>query len=168
LTDRVAWFAELVSACRRPHSVRTLLQSRPVRFIAIGIVNTIFGYAVFTGLFLLSGNHRLSIVCATIIGIIFNFFTTGRIVFKNVDNRLIPRFVGGYAISLATNLVLLEILVRLGVGALVAQVICLPPVVVLTYFVNARLVFRNVLPAATDQDALEKCSSRAVQRHHAE
>ncbi|MBC7578496.1 MAG: GtrA family protein [Tardiphaga sp.] len=146
--------AELIARCREPGALRMLLRSRPVRFIAIGIVNTIFGYAVFTGLYLVSGNHRLSIIGATIVGVIFNFFTTGRIVFGSSDNRLILRFVAGYAISLGVNLVLLEVLVRLGVNALIAQLISLPPVVVLTYFVNARLVFRNVPPRGAGDNTL--------------
>lgn len=136
--------AAIFSVYLKPEAQRALLQSRPVRFIAIGIVNTIFGYAVFMCLYLASRDHRVSIVGATIAGVIFNFFTTGRIVFKNSDNRLVYRFVAGYAVSLGTNVTLLEVLVRLGVGALVAQLICLPPVVMLTYFVNARLVFGSV------------------------
>ena len=145
---------ELISLCRGPGAVRTLLQSRPLRFIAIGIVNTIFGYAVFAGFYQASGSHRLSIIGATIVGVSFNFFTTGRIVFGSSNNRLILRFFAGYAISLGANLVLLEILVRLGVNALVAQLISLPPVVVLTYFVNARLVFRNVPSRGTGDNSL--------------
>jgi putative flippase GtrA len=135
---------DIVAACRGPNPLGRLLQLRPVRFIAIGIINTIFGYAVFTGLYLTSGDHRLSIVGATVVGVIFNFFTTGRIVFRSFDNQLIFRFMFGYAISLGSNVMLLEVLVRLGVGALVAQLICLPPIVLLTYFVNARLVFRSL------------------------
>jgi putative flippase GtrA len=133
----------IISACKEPGAAKRLLQLRPVRFIAIGVVNTIFGYTLFTCFYLVSGDHRLSIIGATLVGVIFNFFTTGRIVFKNSENWLVFRFVAGYSISLGANLILLEVLVRLGVGALVAQLVCLPPVVLLTYFVNARLVFRN-------------------------
>jgi putative flippase GtrA len=123
--------------------IRKLLRSRAVKFIAIGIMNTAFGYFVFAMLYLATADHRLSIMVATIVGVIFNFLTTGRIVFENTSNALIFRFVGGYAFSLGANLVLLEIPVRLDANALLAQALCLPPVVGLTYFVNARLVFRN-------------------------
>lgn len=144
--------SSIIAAAREPGLPARLLKMRPVRFIAIGIVNTIFGYSVFALLYVVSGDHRMSIVGATIVGVIFNFFTTARIVFKNSNNRLIFRFISGYAISLGANMMLLEVLVRAGVGPLVAQLICLPPVVVLTYFVNARLVFRNKPAQSTIAD----------------
>src|SRR5258707_15707992 len=116
---------ERISVWREPGAASALLKSRPVTFIAIGIVNTIFGYLTFTCLYLVSTDYRLSIVGATIIGVIFNFYTTGRIVFENSANRLIFRFIAGYAISLGANLMLLEVLVRLGLGALLGQLVCL-------------------------------------------
>jgi putative flippase GtrA len=125
----------------RPHKV---LRSRPAKFVAIGIVNTAFGYLVYSSLYLATSDHRLSIVVATIIGVIFNFFTTGRVVFQNTNSARIFRFVAGYAIYLTANMVLLELLVRMGINALFAQLICLPPIALLTYFINARVVFRTI------------------------
>jgi putative flippase GtrA len=126
---------------------KDVLQARPVKFVAIGLLNTAFGYVIFAVLYFTSGNHQLSLIVATCIGVIFNFFTTGRIVFQNTNSGMIFRFAGGYILSLGANLVLLEMLVRFGINALSAQVICLPPIVVLTYFINARLVFRGSLLA---------------------
>jgi GtrA-like protein len=59
----------LVAVARTPN----ILQSRPVKFIAIGIVNTAFGYFIFAALYLIIVDYRLSIVVAMIIGLIFNF-----------------------------------------------------------------------------------------------
>jgi putative flippase GtrA len=100
-----------------------------VKFVAIGIVNTIFGYLLYACVYLTTGNYRLATVIATGLGVIFNFFTTGRIVFGNTGSALIFRFIAGYAVSLTANLTLLERLTRAGTAALLAQVICLPPVV---------------------------------------
>src|SRR4051794_16854283 len=55
--------------------------SQFLTFLAVGILNTAFGYGVFAGLYLLGGSHRVSIVIATGFGVVFNYFTMGRLVF---------------------------------------------------------------------------------------
>lgn len=117
--------------------------SRPMKFLVIGMVNTAFGYSIFAVLYLLTSSHRLAIVVATIVGVVFNFFTTGRLVFQNTSNALMFRFILGYVVSLSANFILLELLVRSGIHPLIAQILCLPPIVVLTYVINARWVFQN-------------------------
>lgn len=112
------------------------------RFLVVGAINTGFGYAVFALLYLATSSHRSALVVATIAGVVFNFFTTGRIVFASRSGRRFVPFVAGYAISLALNFVLLELLLRLGIDPLLGQVIALPIVVLATYGINARLVFR--------------------------
>lgn len=129
-------------------SARALLARwRFGRFLVVGAGNTLFGYSVFAILFLLTRQHQLAIVVATIVGAVFNFFTTGRLVFKNRDAWAIVPFLTGYGVALGCNVLLLEGLVRLGVDALLAQAVSLPLVVITSYLINARLVFRRSLPA---------------------
>lgn len=119
-----------------------MLDARFVRFLVVGVGNTLFGYAVFALIYAASGSHRAAIILATIIGVVFNFFTTGRLVFDSRSLAKLVPFVLGYGIVLALNLALVEILLRLGVNAFLAQLISLPAVVGASYVINARLVFR--------------------------
>ena len=116
---------------------------RPILFVLVGVLNTAVGYGLFALLFVVTGSHRIAVVAATIAGVLFNFFSTGRIVFGNRSGRTLPPFILGYAVTLGVNFVLLELLVRAGVNPLMAQAGCLPVVVVLGYLINSRIVFKN-------------------------
>jgi putative flippase GtrA len=118
-------------------------EGRFIRFLAVGALNTAFGYLVFAVAYLTIGSHRAALVIATVIGVLFNFVTTGRIVFGSRDPRRLLPFVASYVVSLGLNFVLLELLVRVGAPPLVGQIIALPMVVVTTYVICAKLVFRH-------------------------
>lgn len=113
------------------------------RFLVVGALNTGFGYAVFALLYLATSSHRLALVVATVTGVVFNFFTTGRLVFASRNGRRFVPFVVGYILTLALNFVLLELLLWHGIYPLLGQIISLPIVVLATYVLNARLVFRT-------------------------
>ncbi|MGX1305312.1 putative flippase GtrA [Amorphus suaedae] len=132
-------------AARCHQTVRALIirHQRLVRFLLVGVVNTIFGYSVFALLYLLTHHHNFSVIAATIIGIIFNFFTTGRIVFGNKSLRALLPFIMAYGVALALNLVVLNLLLAVGISALIGQAISLPVVVIVSYLINARFVFRD-------------------------
>jgi putative flippase GtrA len=116
---------------------------RLLRFLAVGTLNAVFGYGVFVALFLATSAPRLAIVLATILGVLFNFCTTGRLVFANADRRTFAPFVLGYTVTLAVNLLLMELLLLCGVAVLVAQALSLAALVVLGYWINSMVVFRR-------------------------
>ena len=114
---------------------------RFLRFLVVGGVNTVFGYSVFALLYLAGLAPQLAIVIATVIGVNFNFLTTGRLVFGNRTWRKLLPFWFGYGVALAVNLFLAELLLRSGVNALLTQALCMPIYVVTAYYVNAHFVF---------------------------
>ena len=126
-----------------PH-VRRLLTLRPVRFLLVGGLNTLFGYGLFALFFLVSHHRQMSLVVATVIGALFNFFTTGRLVFADRGYRMLAPFILGYGVVLAANMALLEGLARLGLPTLAAQAVAMPAVVVLSYVTNRYIVFAGV------------------------
>jgi putative flippase GtrA len=78
----------------------------------------------------------------------FNFVTTGRIVFNSGQVRLLPRFIGVYVIQLAANILLLRTLIDLGVSVLLAEALVIGVLAVLTFFALQRFVFASVPRAA--------------------
>lgn len=128
-------------------------QPRFGKFIAIGFINTIIGYGIFSLALLLTHAERLSVVIAWSVGTVFNFFSTGRMVFENRDlSRAVP-FLMSYGVSMGVNLALISILTARGLGGMLAQAICLPVVVVVSYVINSRLVFRGRSIVPEDQPA---------------
>jgi len=111
------------------------------RFIAVGIVNTVFGYSLFA-LFIYSGLHyALASFIGTVLGVLFNFFTTGRIVFKNLDKSRLPWFFGVYGITYVLGIMGLSLLDALGLDMYRAGLVMIPPSAVVSYILNRQFVF---------------------------
>lgn len=128
---------------------RAAAASRPVRFLVVGVFNTLFGYSVFALLTFVTHQPPLSLAISYVIGAAFNYFTTGRLVFAAKGFGAFLPFVMGYVIVLAVNLVGQAGLHAMGVSPLVNQAVLLPFVVVLSYVVNRYVVFSRTL-ARTD------------------
>lgn len=113
-----------------------------LRFIIVGAINTAFGYGVYVLLVLATIPYQLATILSTILGIIFNFFTTGRIVFNNTDLRKVVSFFAAYFVVLIINLVLLTALVEAGFSKFFSPVAVLPVCVLVSFLLNKHFVFR--------------------------
>jgi putative flippase GtrA len=123
--------------------VRKLWAVQYIRFLMVGGVNTIFGYGVFAALILLHLHYTLAALLSTICGVLFNFKTTGTLVFKNKSNRLIFRFFGVYLITYLLNIGLLKLFAINGVGSLAAQAILALPLATISFLLNRKFVFSS-------------------------
>ena len=61
--------------------VNLIKKHKFVRFLLVGVLNTLFGYFSFATLIIIGLDYKLAALLATIIGVLFNFQTTGRLVF---------------------------------------------------------------------------------------
>ncbi len=120
-----------------------------VRFLFVGGLNTAFGYGVYGVLWLLGVPVELALLIAFVLGVLFNFRTTGVVVFGSRSVRRLRRFVLVYVPLYVVNVLLLRWLCAAGLGALVAQALCLPPVTVATYLGLKFLVFRGAAGTMT-------------------
>jgi putative flippase GtrA len=115
---------------------------RVVRFLGVGALNTLFGYAVFAGLTALGCPDVLSVPASMTVGIIFNFLSYGTLVFASLAGRHFLRFVAAYVCLYAGNLSGLRALTHAGLNAYAAQAILVLPLAMLAYLLNDRWVFR--------------------------
>jgi len=129
--------ARLTAQIRRP-GVRQFL-----RFLMVGGVNTAFGYSVYAAAIFAGLRPTLALACAMVCGVVFNFFTTGRLVFREQAGNAFPRFVLAYGVIYLVNLGLLHLATRLGAGPLLAQALVTPPTVVFTFGLMKLVVFRR-------------------------
>jgi putative flippase GtrA len=120
---------------------RRLWSHQFLRFLIVGAGNTVFGYLLYLIGLWIGLHYQVALICATVLGATFNFFTTGRIVFGNDRLRRIAGFFAVYGITLAINLVLLTMLVGWGMMKAYAQMVLLPLIVVLSFVLNKYLVF---------------------------
>lgn len=123
--------------------IKTIWSIRFVRFLFVGGLNTLFSYVIYAILILLNVHYTLATLISTVLGIIFNFFTTGSIVFRNRKLSLMLRFFLVYGFTYLVNILLLSFFETKQVDMLIAGAIVTLPVALLSYFLNAKLVFRE-------------------------
>lgn len=133
---------------RNPNQIRNFITQawsiRFIRFLVVGGINTIFGYTVYSIFILLNIHYAFASFLSTICGIIFNFFTTGRIVFRNKNSSLIFRFFLVYGITYLVNVSALSFFNAVRFNMLLAGAIMVFPLAILSYFLNKKLVFNEV------------------------
>ncbi len=113
-----------------------------LKFILVGILNTIFGYSVFALLLYLGIHYTLAVILSTIIGILFNFKTIGKLVFKNNNNKLIFKFVTVYAITCTIGIIILRIAEILGQNLYLSGIISTGICAIISYLLNKKWVFK--------------------------
>ncbi len=114
-----------------------------IKFILVGILNTLFGYFIFACLLFCGLHYAVAVVLGTIIAILFNFKTTGKIVFKNNDNKLIFRFITLYAMISIVNIGFLKIAKILDINLYIAAFFLTGFMAIISFLVNKNWVFKE-------------------------
>jgi putative flippase GtrA len=113
---------------------------RFIRFLFVGGLNTMVGYLIFAALILIGLPTPAAIVLATVLGVLFNYLSTGGIVFSDRSGRL-WRFVAVYVVQTGLNIAGVTALERAGVHPLIGGFVVLPFLVVFTFLAMRRFVF---------------------------
>jgi putative flippase GtrA len=112
------------------------------RFYKVGIVNTIFGFGLYSFLVFVGLNLFIAQITSQVCGVIFNYFTFSRHVFP--DRRpSIGRFVGSYALNYLVGLLLLRLFIIFIRSPYVAGLCTTLVASALNYVVLKTLVFRR-------------------------
>ena len=123
---------------------------RLLRFLIVGGVNTVFGYSAYAAFLFVGFHYAAAALLGTVVGVIFNFFTTGRFVFEKVARGgLLVRFVAIYAVVYGINVVALTVLQLIVIGSYrfgpyVAGIVLIVPVALLSYVLMRRFVFGGI------------------------
>ena len=121
--------------------LRKLLQVKLLRFLLVGLLNAAFGYGCFAGFLYLGLHYSAALLLATVLGVAFNFKSTGALVFGSKNNKLIFRFVAGYGVVYGANVAGIAALKLLGVDPYLAGMALIVPMALLSFVINNRFVF---------------------------
>lgn len=116
-------------------------RNRFTRFLLAGAVNTVFGFAVYVSSILAGTSVWIALLIANIAGVAFNFFTTGRYVFRSLLLSRFPRFVFTYLIVYIVNLQLIHWLLIWVPGRITSQAILTLPMALMSYLLMKRFVY---------------------------
>ena len=131
---------------------RVARQDQRLRFLVVGGYNTLFGLAVFAGLYaaLHSRVHYLLILVVAHVLAIANAFTTYRLLVFGHTGAVWPslgRFGLVYGFLFVANAAGLVVLVEIiGLPVFAAQVLLVVASVTLSYVLHGRFTFRRTLP----------------------
>ncbi len=118
------------------------LERRFVKFLFVGGINTLFGYSMYALFVTLSFSPSNALLISYILGVFWNFKTTGGIVFRNKDNKLIFKFFISYVFTFSVNNFFLNFLMNnLHLNKYLAQLILVLPVAVLSFSIFKTFIF---------------------------
>jgi putative flippase GtrA len=134
--------AEIVGSNRFAHSAdSSSRRNRFMRFLVAGGVNTLFGFAIYSICIVAGMAVWLALLAGMLSGTVFNFFTTGGYVFRELSLARFPRFVICYLLVYGINLMLIELISIWLSSKILSQAIITFPLALLSYFLMARFVF---------------------------
>jgi len=120
------------------------LKHQLLSFLLVGVLNTIVGYSLFVLFIYLGLYYPLAVLFSTILGVLFNFKTIGRLVFASSDNSLIFRFALVYVITYFLNIFFLWLFKRLGFDNMyINGFVLLIPLAAVSFLLNKFFVFRR-------------------------
>ena len=114
------------------------------KFLFVGFLNTVVSYMLYAFFVAIGLVPNLALFFQYILGVLWNFKTTGVIVFKNHNNKLIFKFIGTYIITFSINSLFLNLLaVKIGLNEYLSQAILVLPVAVLSFLLFKFWVFKE-------------------------
>lgn len=121
-----------------------IFNSGLIRFLLAGVINTLFGYAVYAALIYINTPYLVALLVSTILGVIFNFFSFGRIAFqKNCNLRIFIKFLASYALIYAVNSIFLILFMKqFLLSPYISQILCIPVGVVISWILMKYWVYK--------------------------
>lgn len=111
-----------------------------LRFLAVGVLNTVFGYLLF-GFFLWVGlRPQPALAAAFAGGVIWNYVTHARLVFDTRGLARLPAYALAYFGLYGVNALGLQVLLSTGLSPFLAQGVLVLPVAMLAFVVVGRVL----------------------------
>lgn len=113
---------------------------RFLRFLAVGVLNTAFGYALYALLIWLGLAPQPALALSFAIGVLWNYLTHARLVFDRSGYRQLLPYSGAYGVVYAINATALQMALAAGLAPLVAQALLVLPMAALAFILISRVL----------------------------
>ncbi len=117
--------------------------NRFLRFLLVGGLNTAFGYGIYALGLLLGAHYAVAATISTVLGVLFNFVTTGTLVFDRREGARLHRFVAVYVVTWAIGILMLKVASALGADLYFAGLVLLLPSAGLSFLLLRTFVFQE-------------------------
>ena len=115
------------------------------RFIGVGLLNTIVGYGIYGILIALNVPYLVALLMSTIMGVIFNYFSIGRLVFKSRGGLIVfGKFIAAYGVVYGINATALDVLIKhFQFNPYIGQALCVPLSVIISWLLMNYWVYKK-------------------------
>jgi len=113
------------------------------RFLLVGLLNTGVGYSIYFVLLQFDFSPGLALAIATSIGALFNYFSTGRLVFNHIGWNRFIYFILAYLSIYLVNWGALTFLLLMEFSPELAQALLLPMIAVFSFVIFKFVIFRG-------------------------
>ena len=115
-----------------------------IKYIIIGGVNTCFGYGVYWSLLQLDFNFAFAALLSSVLGVIFNFFTFGQLVFESKnDTNTFYKFVCVYGFRYLVSISGIALLHSYGMSYEIAGALIIILTAIIGFFLHKNIVFKK-------------------------
>jgi len=113
------------------------------QYIIVGGVNTVFGYGFFVFFLFVNFHYSLAVLFATILGVLFNFQTYDKLVFRRYPKGRLLHFSLVYAVVYSINVLLLSLVDSVIDDLYISGAIVILPIALLGYVLNKRFIWKK-------------------------
>jgi len=118
-----------------------VLSSQLFRFLLVGGLNTVVGYGLFAGFTWAGLPNPVAIGLATVLGVLFNFQSVGRLVFGGAPLVQLGRFVAVYVLIYVLNVASVALLLHTGINVYAANAVVILPMALIAFVLQRHFVF---------------------------
>ena len=112
-----------------------------IKYISVGIINTIFGVTAYLFFLKILNNYFFAITLSTFVGVLFNYVTYSKGVFKSSSNKPLIRFILNNACMYVLCLALIYFFSTKGLDADVAGAISIIIISAINFFILKAIVY---------------------------
>jgi putative flippase GtrA len=115
------------------------------RFVGVGLINTVVGYGIYASLVLLAVPYLAALLIATVMGVIFNYFSIGRLVFRARGGVIVfGKFIAAYGLVYIINAAALDAAIMyFRFNPYVGQALCVPLSVIVSWLLMNHWVYKK-------------------------
>ena len=120
------------------------IDSQFIQFVFVGVLNTAFGYGVYCLMLWIGLSYWWATLIANVLGVVFNFKTTGVLVFKNHNNWLFFRFALCYVLAYFLNVGIIALFTHFTtINQYISGFVATVCVALFSFFFQKFIVFRD-------------------------
>lgn len=118
-------------------------QYQIINFIMVSGLNTLVGYSFYAVFIFMGMTYPLALFFATVVGVLFNFKTMGRLVFNNTNNNLFFKFALVYCFMYLFQIVIIGLMESQSANPYYAGLVTMILAAIITFVLNKLIVFRK-------------------------